>query len=39
MGRQEEIPNTLGELRDALEQTVIELRAIMAELRAFESAT
>ena len=33
LGRQDEIPATLLELRSALEDTVIELRAIMAELR------
>ena len=33
LGRQEEIPATLTELRSALEQTVVELRDIMAELR------
>ena len=33
LGRQDEIPATLTELRSALEQTVVELREIMAELR------
>jgi signal transduction histidine kinase len=33
LGRQDEIPATLTELRSALEQTVLELREIMAELR------
>jgi signal transduction histidine kinase len=33
LGRQDEIPATLLELRSALEETIIELRAIMAELR------
>ena len=33
LGRQDEIPTTLTELRSALEQTVLELREIMAELR------
>ncbi len=33
LGRQDEIPATLLELRSALEETVLELRAIMAELR------
>jgi signal transduction histidine kinase len=33
LGREEEIPATLLELRSALEETIIELRAIMAELR------
>jgi signal transduction histidine kinase len=34
LGRQDEIPATLAELRSALEETVVELRSIMAELRA-----
>jgi hypothetical protein len=33
LGRQDEVPATLAELRAALEQTVLELRAIMVELR------
>lgn len=33
LGRQDEIPATLAELRAALEDTVVELRGIMAELR------
>ena len=33
LGRQDEIPATLVELRSALEETVVELRSIMAELR------
>lgn len=33
LGRQDEIPATLLELRSALEETAIELREIMAELR------
>ena len=33
LGRQDEIPATLVELRSALEETIVELRAIMAELR------
>jgi hypothetical protein len=33
LGRQDEIPATLADLRAALEQTVLELRGIMAELR------
>jgi signal transduction histidine kinase len=33
LGREQEIPATLAELRESLEQAVIELRAIMAELR------
>lgn len=37
LGRQDEIPATLAELRSALEQTVVELREIMAELRTVPS--
>ena len=33
LGREDEIPATLLELRSALEQSVVELRSIMAELR------
>ena len=33
LGRQDEIPGTLVELRSALEESVVELRSIMAELR------
>jgi signal transduction histidine kinase len=33
LGRQDEIPATLAELRSALEETVVELRSIMAELK------
>ena len=33
LGREDEIPAILLELRSALEETVVELRAIMAELR------
>jgi len=33
LGRQDELAPTLLELRDALNQTVVELRGIMAELR------
>jgi signal transduction histidine kinase len=33
LGREDEIPATLLELRSALEETVVELRSIMAELR------
>jgi signal transduction histidine kinase len=33
LGRENEIPATLLELRSALEDTFVELRAIMAELR------
>lgn len=34
LGRQDEVPATLGELRAALEESIVELRGIMAELRA-----
>jgi signal transduction histidine kinase len=33
LGRQDEIPATLLELRAALDEAIVELRAIMAELR------
>ncbi len=33
LGRHDELAPTLGELRDALDQAVVELRSIMAELR------
>jgi signal transduction histidine kinase len=33
LGRHDEVPATLEELRSALEQTVVELREIMADLR------
>ena len=33
LGRQEEVPSTLVALRDSLEQAVVELRSIMADLR------
>jgi signal transduction histidine kinase len=33
LGRQDEIPATLLELRSALDDTIVELRSIMAELR------
>jgi signal transduction histidine kinase len=33
LGRQDEIPATLVELRWALEETIVELRTIMSELR------
>jgi len=33
LGRHDEIPATLVELRSVLEDTVVELRGIMAELR------
>ena len=37
LGRQDEIPATLVELRAALEQTVVELRGVMADLRTVEN--
>jgi signal transduction histidine kinase len=37
LGRTEEVPGQLSELRDALDQTVVELRGIMAELRTVSS--
>jgi signal transduction histidine kinase len=33
LGRHQEVPPTLIELRSALDETIVELRAIMAELR------
>jgi hypothetical protein len=33
LGRQDEIPGVLGELRTALEATVVELRSVMIDLR------
>jgi signal transduction histidine kinase len=33
LGRHDEVPATLNELRSALEETIVELRSIMAELR------
>jgi hypothetical protein len=33
LGRHDQLAPTLGELRDALDQCVVELRGIMAELR------
>jgi hypothetical protein len=39
LGRQDEIPATLLELRSALEETVVELRLIMAELRSQDDAS
>jgi hypothetical protein len=33
LGRHDDLAPTLGELREALDQTVVELRGIMAELR------
>jgi signal transduction histidine kinase len=38
LGRGDEIPAQLGELREALEQTVVELRGIMADLRELDAA-
>ena len=34
LGREDEVPAVLGELRSALEQAVVELRTIMSDLRA-----
>ena len=34
LGRQDEVPATLDELRSSLEQAVVELRTIMTDLRA-----
>ena len=33
LGREQDIPATLAELRSALEETILELRSIMADLR------
>lgn len=33
LGRHDDVPGTLLELRSALDQTIVELRSIMAELR------
>ena len=33
LGRHDEVPGALGELRSALDDTVVELRAIMADLK------
>ena len=38
LGRQDEVPTTLAELRAALDQSIVELRAIMAELRTLPAA-
>jgi hypothetical protein len=38
LGRADAIPATLAELRSALEDTCVELRSIMADLRADERA-
>jgi signal transduction histidine kinase len=37
LGRTEEIPSQLGQLRESLNEAVVELRAIMAELRDADS--
>ena len=37
LGRHSELPATLNELRSALDDTVVELRSIMAELRKLPS--
>jgi signal transduction histidine kinase len=39
LGRTEEVPGQLSELRSALEQAVFELRSIMTELRKADSAS
>jgi signal transduction histidine kinase len=39
LGRQDEIPANLDELRQVLEEAVVELRAIMADLRELSAAT
>jgi signal transduction histidine kinase len=33
LGRHDEVPATLAELRSALEDTIVELRSIMADLK------
>jgi len=38
LGRQDEVPATLAELRSSLEQAVVELRGIMSDLRTVDSA-
>jgi signal transduction histidine kinase len=38
LGRHSEVPATLNELRAALDETVVELRSIMAELRTLPTA-
>jgi signal transduction histidine kinase len=38
LGRQDEVPATLAELRSSLEQAVVELRGIMSDLRHVDSA-
>jgi signal transduction histidine kinase len=39
LGRGDEIPANLGELREVLEEAVVELRAIMADLRQLSAST
>jgi CheY-like chemotaxis protein len=39
LGREDEIPATLAELRAALDQAIVELRGIMAELQAGEMSS
>ena len=39
LGRHEEASEALGDLRSALDETVVELRSIMAELRAADDET
>jgi len=38
LGRQDEVPATLAQLRSSLEQAVVELRGIMSDLRNVDSA-
>jgi signal transduction histidine kinase len=38
LGRTDEVPGQLSELRSALEQAVFELRSIMSELRSADGA-
>ena len=38
LGRQDEVPAVLGQLRSSLEQAVLELRGIMSDLRNVDSA-
>jgi len=37
LGRGQEIPGQLGELRQALEEAVVELRGVMADLRELQA--
>ena len=39
LGRGDEIPETLGEMRESLNAAVVELRGIMAELRDADQAS